>query len=159
MPDSSAELALKLQGLSRELQQLHSHILEIQRQLEPGLAPLEWMDRLVKDPAWGWLRAISSLVVDIDHALTAEAELTEQEGAAVAAQVRGVLFGEGDQRNEEFLNRYRPLLQLSTSLASSHGEVKRLLGTIPRESENESDRLHARHLWAMRCRHHMSHSR
>lgn len=157
MPDSSPELTLKLQALSRALQEVHSHVLEVQRQFEPGLTPLEWMDRLVKDPAWGWLRSISSLIVDIDHALTAEGELTAQESAAVAAQVRGVLFGEGDHRNEEFLSRYRPLLQLSTALASSHGEVKRLLDTIPRESENESERLHARHLWAMRCRHHVPH--
>jgi len=159
MTESPAELTLKLQSLSRALQQLHFHVLEVERQFEPGLTALEWMGRLANDPGWAWLRAISSLIVDIDHALTAEAELTEQEAAAVAAQVRDVLFGEGDQRNEDFLSRYRPLLQMSASLASCHGEVKRLLDTIPRESENESDRLHARHLWAMRCRHRTPHGR
>jgi len=153
MADSSTELTLKLQALSRTLQQLHFHVLEVERLSEPGLTPLEWVGRLANDPGWAWLRAISSLIVDIDHALTAANELTEQEAAAVAAQARGVLFGEGDQQNEDFLRRYRPLLQMSVSLASCHGEVKRLLDTIPRESENESDRLHARHLWAMRCRH------
>lgn len=153
MIDSPTELTLKLQALSRTLQQLHLHILEVERQFEPGLTGLEWLGRLANDPAWAWLRSISSLVADIDHALTAATELTEQEAAAVGAQVRGVLLGEGDQENEDFLRRYRPLLQMSASLASCHGEVKRLLDTIPRESENESDRLHARHLWAMRCRH------
>lgn len=157
MTDSPAELTLKLQSLSRALQQLHFHVLEVERQLEPGVTALEWMGRLTKDPAWGWLRSISSLIADIDHALATETEVTEREGAAVAAQARAVLFGEGDQRNEGFLTRYRPLLQVSVSLASCHGEVKRLLDALPREPENESDRLHARHLWAMRCRHRTPH--
>lgn len=153
MADSSTELTLKLQALSRVLQQLHFHVLEVERLSEPSLTALEWVDRLANDSGWAWLRAVSSLIADIDHALTAATELTEQEAAAVGAQARGVLFGEGDRQNEAFLTRYRPLLQVSASLASCHGEVKRLLDTLPRESENESDRLHARHLWAMRCRH------
>jgi hypothetical protein len=34
----------------------------------------------------------------------------------------------------------------------NHGELKRLLDTLPRESTNEAERLHARHQWTMRCK-------
>lgn len=155
MTQMPTDLAPRLQALSQTLQQIHFHILEVERQFTPGVAGLELFNLLAKDPAWAWLRSISSLVADIDHVLATGAELTDREGAAVAAQVRGLLFGEGDLRNEDFLGRYRPLLQMSASLASTHGELKRLLDGIPRESENESERLHARHLWAMRCKHRM----
>lgn len=152
MAHSPDELSLKLHSLSRTLQQIHSHILEVERQFEPGLAGLQGMDRLVNDPAWAWLRSISSLIAGVDHVLASQTQVTPAEVASVAAHVRGVLFGHGDERNEEFLGRYRPLLQMSASLASSHGELKRLLDSLPAESENESERLHARHLWAMRCK-------
>jgi hypothetical protein len=70
-----------------------------------------------------------------------------------------VVFGQGDRIDEAFLARYRPLLQLSAALASTHGELKRLLDGLPAESENESERLHARHVWAMRCKQRLSRAR
>jgi hypothetical protein len=44
-------------------------------------------------------------------------------------------------------------LQQSAALASVHGELKRVLDALPAESMNESEKLHARHVWAMRCKH------
>jgi hypothetical protein len=67
--------------------------------------------------------------------------------------VRGLLSGEGDLLNEQFLVRYRPLLQANPALASAHGELKGMLKALPAESENEAERLHARHQWNMKCRH------
>ena len=55
--------------------------------------------------------------------------------------------------NEQFLGRYRALLQSHPELASTHGELKGLLRSMPAEPESESERLHARHQWNMRCKH------
>jgi hypothetical protein len=70
----------------------------------------------------------------------------------VAARVRGMLFDEGESRDEAFLARYRPMLQFDPELASIHGELRAFVRTLPEESQNESERLHARHVWAERCR-------
>lgn len=156
MNSSSSEppdLRENLHALSEKLQELHLHTLEAERQFDPGARGLELLERLANDPAWAWLRSISSLVAEIDHVLATAQDVSEQEGAAVAARVRGLLFGEGSEKNEGFLKRYRVLLPLSAPLASVHGEIKRLLEVLPIESENESERLHARHLWTMRCEH------
>lgn len=142
-----------LTALSSKLQQLHSQILEVERQFDPSLGGLALLDRLVSDPAWAWLRSLSSLIADIDHVNAQEKPPTDGDRAAVAAHIRGVVFGEGDLKDERFLTRYRPLLQMDASLASFHGELKALLKSMPAESENESERLHARHQWAMRCKH------
>ena len=75
------------------------------------------------------------------------------EGAAAAAHIRGLVFGEGVQVDTEFLTHYRSLLQLDHKLASTHGELRQLLKALPDESPNESERLHARHQWAMRRKH------
>ncbi len=149
----TTELSAELHALSQTLLEIHTHILDEERRSHLGLHGVEGMNRLVNDPAWAWLRSLSSLIADVDHVLASKEPLTTAEVAAVAAQVRGALFGQGDRNDAGFLARYRPLLQANAALASTHGELKRLLDRLPVESENESERLHARHLWAMRCKH------
>jgi len=143
----------ELEGLSRKLQKLHAQLIEAERQFHPGLAPLALLDRLVNDPEWAWLRPLSALIADIDHVLAQEQPPTEFDRAVVAAHVRGLLAGEGDLLNQKFLERYRALLQLHPSLVSLHGETKAMLKSAPAESDDEAERLHARHQWAMRCKH------
>lgn len=145
--------AASLEAVSRKLQQIHSLIVGVEGKFQPPAAGMALLDRLTKDPEWAWLRPLSSLIAEIDHALAQPVDLMEYEGAAAAAHVRGLIFGHGDLANETFLARYRPLLQLDHSLASAHGELKQLLSALPSESENESERLHARHQWAMRLKH------
>jgi hypothetical protein len=146
-------LKAALEDVSRKLQQLFAATLNAERRFAPSGAGLELLDRLMNDPAWAWLRPLSTLISEVDHALAQDAELSELEGAAAAAHIRGLVFGEGDQVDTEFLTHYRSLLQLDHALASTHGELRALLKTLPAESPNESERLHARHQWAMRRRH------
>lgn len=142
-----------LENVSRKLQQLYAAVLRAERRFAPAGAGLELLDRLMNDPAWAWLRPLSALIAEVDHALAQDVELSAMEGAAAAAHIRGLLLGEGDQVDEPFLTRYRSLLQLDHELASTHGELRALLKTLPDESPNESERLHARHQWAMRRKH------
>lgn len=103
----------QLEQLSRKLQHLYSLVLATERQFQPQLGGLELLDKLVNDPAWAWLRPLSTLNAQIDHVLAQLQPPTEYDHAVVAAHLRGLLAGEGDLANESFLNRYRPLLQLS----------------------------------------------
>ena len=145
--------ANELETLSRQLQKLHAALIAAERQFHPGLAPLGLLDRLVNDPQWAWLRPVSALIADIDHVLAQPEAPTEFDWAVVAAHSRGLLAGEGDLQHQEFMDRYRALLQSHPELVSLHGELKALLKNAPRESDDEAERLHARHRWAMRCKH------
>lgn len=138
--------------LARKLHQLYSIILRTEREFDSGPGGLALLDRLINDPAWAWLRPVSLLTAEIDHVLSQSQPPTEYDHAVVAAHLRGLLTGEGDLRNDAFLERYRPLLQLNPELASAHGELRALLRAAPIESANEAERLHARHQWAMRAK-------
>ena len=148
-----SELSLGLEAVSRALQAVHQQILEAEGAYLPGRGALELLDRLIHDPEWAWLRALSKSIADLDEALAVPAALTPGEAAAAAGHVRALVFGLGEPRDEQFLDRYRPLLQTSAALASAHGELKRLLDALPPEPLNESEKLHARHVWAMRRKH------
>lgn len=139
--------------LARRLQHLYGLILQTERQFDKEPGGLALLDRLVNDPAWAWLRPLSQLAAEIDHVLAQEQPPTEYDYAVVAAHVRGLLSGESELRNDAFLERYRPLLQLNPELAGAHGQLRSLLKAAPSESDNEAERLHARHQWSMRAKH------
>jgi hypothetical protein len=153
MAGDSSSLRSGLDAVSRSLKQLHRHILEAEGQFLPGRTSVSLLDRLLNDPEWKWLRALSMQIAELDEALAAPEALTAEHAASAAAHVRALVFGIGEPGDEAFLGRYRPLLQQSAALASVHGELKRLLDALPAESLNESEKLHARHVWAMRCKH------
>lgn len=147
-----------LEAISRRLQQLHALLLETEKQFHPGLSPLSLLDRLMNDPAWAWLRALSALISDIDHVLAQAQAPTQFDLAVVAAHARALLAGEGDMVESQatygaFRERYHALLQMNPALVSMHGQMKALLKAAPSETDDEAERLHARHQWAERCRH------
>ena len=142
----------QLEILRRKLQQLHALTLDAEKQFHPVMGSWELLDRLVKDPVWAWLRPLSTLIADIDHVLAQQEPATEYDLAVAAGHTRELLAGEGES-GAQFNERYLPLLQQSPELVSAHGDVKRWLKDAPVESVDESERLHRRHQWAMRCKH------
>ena len=142
----------RLETLSRKLQQLHALTLETEKQFHPVMGGWDLLDKLMKDPAWAWLRPLSALIADIDHVLAQDVPATEYDLAVVASHARELLAGEGEA-NAAFVERYLPLLQMSAELISVHGELKKLLKDAPLEFGDEAERLHHRHQWAMRCKH------
>ena len=150
-PDDA--LRANLRALSAILQQLHLQLLNAERPVGEDSGGLALLERITNDPAWAWLRHLTSLIAEIDHALAGEQRISGEEGAHVASRVRSLLLGLGDHVNEPFLQRYRTLLPFHVALASLHGQVRRLLEQFPAPSDDESERLHARHVWAMRLQH------
>jgi hypothetical protein len=145
--------AIQLTQIASKLHELFALTLKAERRFHPELGGFPLLDKLMNDPEWQWLRPLSTLLADIDHALAQKEELTTHEHALAATHVRGLVFNAGEFIDEKFLEHYRPLLQLSPELASAHGELKALLKDSPLQPEDESARLHARHTWAMRLGH------
>ena len=131
MGDATRQLRDDLEAVSRALQQLHKLVLEAEGAPLPGQAGLALLDRLLNDPGWAWLRPLSMLIADLDEGLAEDPALTEGAAATAAGRVRALVFGLGEPRDEAFLGRYRPLLQLSPALASAHGQLKRLIDALP----------------------------
>src|SRR3954447_3305241 len=103
----------ELETLSAKLRQIYSLVLATEREFDRSPGGLALLDRLVNDPAWAWLRPLSSLNAEIDHALAQAQPPTVYDHAVVAAHIRGLIAGESDLRHDPFLDRYRPLLQLN----------------------------------------------
>jgi len=127
----TSPLNLELEAVSRALQRVHKEILEAEGAYLPGRSALTLLDRLLNDPEWAWLRALSNLIADLDEVLAEDEDVTTGKATIAAGRVRALVFGIGEPRDEAFLARYRPLLQHSAALASAHGELKRLVNALP----------------------------
>ncbi len=147
------EPANRLRTFSTKLRELHTAVLGAERAFHAPMGQLEMLDRLIRDPAWEWLRPLSTLIADIDHILASETGVAEHDLAVAATHIRELLTDTGDDRSRVFSERYLPLLQTSAELVSLHGELKALLKNAPAEPDDEAERLHRRHAWAMRCKH------
>ncbi len=128
-------LGLELEAVSRALQRVHKEILEAEGAYLPGRSALTLLDRLLNDPEWAWLRALSHLIAELDETLAEDEDVTSGKATIAAGRVRALVFGIGEPRDEAFLARYRPLLQQSAALASAHGELKRLLDRLPGDAK------------------------
>src|SRR5262245_55767648 len=93
----------RLEAVSRALQDVHRKVLETEAPPVPGRTAVSLLDRLINDPEWAWLRALSRLIADIDARLADDETLTPADAATAAARVRALVFGVGERRDEAFL--------------------------------------------------------
>jgi hypothetical protein len=138
---------------SAALRRVLGALIQTERAFAPAGSPLELLNQITTSEQWAWLRSLYRLIADIDHAMDDEA-LPASEVAAIGAHARALLSGVGAPVEHAFLERYRPLLQTDPEVAIAHGAALQALQRLPSEPDNESERLHARHQWAMRCKYH-----
>lgn len=141
-----------LEEASRALRGLLGVVIAVERRFGSQQSPLALLRQIMEDPEWAWLRPLYQLIADVDHAAH-EGDLPATEVAAVGAHALALLSGVGAPIEQAFLDRYRALLQTDPEIAIAHSSALQALRKLPPETENEAERLHARHQWAMRCKH------
>lgn len=148
------------QKLARALRELHRTLIEAARRdydrdhgvsLDPG----ELLQRLTTDSAFGWLRGLSELMVDIDLVRDAEPEVMDELAGAVRAAVEHFIHApQAPDAGDAFAQRYWPYVQSDPHVAMAHADVKRALEPWPRpQQEDAASLLHERHRLAEHARH------
>ncbi len=141
-----------LDDASRALSSLLGVVISVERRFGPQQSPLALLRQISDDPQWQWLRPLYQLIADIDHAAH-EGDLPATEVAAIGGHALALLSGVGAPIEQLFLERYRALLQTDPEVAIAHSAALQAVRKLPAEPESEAERLHARHQWAMRCKH------
>jgi hypothetical protein len=142
----------RLRASSAALQSVLGALLEAERHFAPPASPLERLRQITTSEEWAWLRPLTRLIADVDHALASADDLPVSESAAIGAHARELLTGGGVADEQPFLEHYRALLPSDPKVAMAHAAALRALQTLPPEPSNESERLHARHQWNERRR-------
>jgi len=85
----------------------------------------QFLNLLVNEPNFQWLRKFSTLIVEIDEMLDLDDGYTENMIEKYLSQIRNLInFDSGD---EEFEGKYKNSLQTNTDVAVKHSEIRKLL--------------------------------
>lgn len=111
---------------------LHKALLNSERQMYERSAgrietPAAFLQLLLEDPWFAWLRTLSTLMVKIDERLDDKKNpLGEQEALALIAEAKEMLTP--DENGEGFARFYHAALQRDPEVVIKHVEVSKALG-------------------------------
>ncbi len=112
------------------LLKLHKSLLDHERAIYEGIlgpqTPTQFLNILLEDPEFSWLRKFSTLIVDIDEMFAQKDGLSEDVVEAHIVKLRGLIAMEDE--DEGFKEKYQSGLQLDLDAAAHQGALKSLLG-------------------------------
>ena len=92
----------------------------------PIAGPGPFLTLVMGDPHFAWLKQISTLVVEIDEALSRRSTAGEPDAQALVAQARQML--RPSEKGADFQRRYWQAIQESPDIVILQVKIERLLG-------------------------------
>ena len=131
-PQSITSTSRELLGKLRDLLlQQHKLLLDRERVAyekihEPISGPAALLTLVIGDPHFAWLKQISTLVVEIDEALSRNSKATQQTADLLTAQARELMRPRAE--GSDFHARYYHALQESPDIVILQCRIEQLLG-------------------------------
>jgi len=124
---------LVLDLLRGKLMTLHKTLVDMERdtyeKVNGKVASGHFLNLLLSDPRFNWLRKISELIVWIDELLDPKELTAEEEVRNVFTQARKLLSPA--ELGEEFVQKYQDALQRHPDVVIAHKEVRDALRLLP----------------------------
>jgi hypothetical protein len=155
MPDTTdwSRLSSALAGLHRVL--IDRARREYERDFSRIGGPAHFLQLLMEDPFFAWLRPLSELMANIDQLRDYESPARDEVSTAVRSAVEQLVAPpSGDPISPEFTKRYWPLMLEDPDVTMAHAGVKQAVSAWPSPQEGGAARLlHERHLLAEMVKH------
>lgn len=123
------ESAEKLRNARNILLKLHKSMLDLEREMHEGihgkLNSAEFLNLLLEDEDFAWLRQFSMLIVEIDEMFDLKQDVTADMIDANLVKVRELV--EMTEPDEYFRAKYQFALQRDPDAAGLHSQLKALL--------------------------------
>jgi len=129
-----ADFRTRLKNLRDGLLQLHKSLLDLERAVyERDVAPItstgQFLNLVLEDPAFQWLRELSSFIVVIDEALAQKKiPVTEEDAERLIAQARTLLSP--SEEGTGFARSYFDILQRDASAVLAHRDMLQVLAGL-----------------------------
>lgn len=111
------------------LLKLHKSLLDHERRIYEGIngpkTPTEFLNLLLEDPDFAWLRKFSTLIVEIDEMFAQKDGFSPEAVETHIAVLRSLVAMEDE--DEIFKAKYQSGLQQDLDAAAQHGELRALL--------------------------------
>ncbi|MEQ1921180.1 MAG: hypothetical protein ABL952_01610 [Pyrinomonadaceae bacterium] len=125
------ENAEKLKNARNILLKLHKSLIDMEREMYEGihgeLTPTQFLNLLMEDEDFAWLRKFSTLIVEIDEMFASKEGI---EAGMIEANLEKVLeLVEMREPDEYFKAKYQFSIQRDPDAAGLHSQLKTLMGT------------------------------
>lgn len=132
-PDGSEIPRERLRKLRNGLLHLHKSLLEsersaYERDVQRIGSPGQFLELLLNDPWFGWLRELSQFIVLIDETLDLENPPTDAEAARLITQARELVSPA--EEGLVFARRYWEAMQRDPAAVLAHRDVIRVFGEL-----------------------------
>jgi hypothetical protein len=122
------DLHRRLNAAHRGLLRVHKAVLDherlrYERNRGPVGSPLEFLQLVLRDPWFAWLRPVSELTVQIDEFTSSREPTDPNHGEALLKQARDLLVPM--ENGDGFAREYHRAIQESTEVAMTHGEWRK----------------------------------
>jgi hypothetical protein len=121
--------AEKLRNARNILLKLHKSMLDLERQMYEGIhgkvGPAQFVNLLMEDEDFGWLRKFSMLIVEIDEMFDLRDGVSDELIKANLEKVEELV--EMREPDEYFRAKYQFALQRDSNSAGLHSQLKTLL--------------------------------
>lgn len=119
------ELHRRLNAAHAGLLRVHKAVLDHERQRYersrgPVGTPLDFLQLVLRDPWFAWLRPVSELTVQIDEFTASRESPDPRHGEALLEQARALLVP--DEAGDDFGRAYHRAIQESPEVAMTHGQ-------------------------------------
>ncbi len=123
------EPAERLKRARDILLKLHKSMLDLEREMYEGIqgkvSPADFLNLLMEDEDFAWLRKFSMLIVEIDEMFDLKSDVTSEMVDANLAKVKELV--EMKEPDEYFRAKYQFALQRDPNSAGLHSQLKHLL--------------------------------
>jgi len=129
-----SDFRTRLKALRDGLLRLHKSLLELERAAyERDVAPIagtgQYLNLVLDDPAFQWLRELSAFIVMIDEALWQKAPpATEQDAERLVAQARGLLSPA--EAGIGFARGYFEIMQREAAAVLAHRDMLQVMNLL-----------------------------
>ena len=118
-----------LKNARNTLLKLHKGLVDSEREIHEGIhGPLtagQFLNVLIEDPGFSWLRKFSMLIVEIDEMFDLKDGQSAEMITASLDKVKEL--AEMREEDEDFKARYTYVLQTNPEAAANHAELKKAL--------------------------------
>jgi hypothetical protein len=128
----------KLKNARNLLLKLHKSMLDFEREIYEGIhgrqSATDFINLLIEDEDWAWLRKFSMLIVEIDEMFASK---TGFEPGMIDANLQKVReLAEMKEPDEYFRAKYQFAIQRDPDSAGLHSQLKGLLSESASDNEN-----------------------
>jgi hypothetical protein len=130
MPNEARE---RLKNLRNGLLPLHKYLLDSERaSYERDVAPIttsgQFLDLVLNDPWFAWLRELSQLIVVIDETLDLDEPATTEDAARLIAQAR--TLASPAEQGAGFARRYYDAMQRDPGVVLAHRDMMKVFAEL-----------------------------